>query len=101
MKLDYHLALCYPTDSAQAASEMDQLLYNMLEGATDLDIPKVDTGRGVECCPQVPVTREQGKSYQDWMVRLPIQLGGMGMRSMVNISLVCNQHPWGQLQAQA
>ena len=87
MKLDYHLALCYPNDMAEAASQMDQLLYNMLEGACDLDIPRVDMGRGVECCPQVPVTRVQGKSYQDWMVRLPIRLGGMGMRSMVDISL--------------
>ena len=66
---------------------MDNLLYNMLEGATDLDIPRLDMGRGVECCPQLPVTRQQGKSYQDWMVRLPIRLGGMGMRSMVDISL--------------
>ena len=52
-----------------------------------MDIPRLDMGRGVECCPQLPVTRQQGKSYQDWMVRLPIRLGGMGMRSMLDISL--------------
>ena len=88
MKLDYHLSLCYPSDMAEAASEMDQLLHNMLECATDLTIPRSDMGRGVECCPQPPVTRQQGKSYQDWMVGLPIRLGGMGMRSMVDVSLV-------------
>ena len=59
----------------------------MLDWATDLDIPKVNTGRGVECCPLVLVTRQQGKSYQEWMVRLPICLGGMGMRSKVDIIL--------------
>jgi hypothetical protein len=62
MKLDYHLALCYPSDMAEAASEMDNLLFNMLEGATDMDIPRLDMGRGFECCPQLPVTRQQGKS---------------------------------------
>ena len=62
-------------------------LYNMMVGAIDLDISKVNMGRGVECCPLVLVTRKPGKSYQDWMVRLPIRLGGMGMRSMVDISL--------------
>ena len=87
MKLDYHLALCYPSDIAEAAAEMDQLLYTMLESATGLAIPRVDQGRGIECCPQVPVNRQQGRSYQDWVVRLPVRLGGMGMRSMVDVSL--------------
>ena len=53
MKLDYHLALCYPTDMAEAAKEMDKLLYNMLESASGLFIPKVDEGRGVECFLQI------------------------------------------------
>ena len=87
MKLDYHLSLCYPSDMAEAAAEMDQLLYTMLEGATGLAIPRVEQGRGVECCPQVPVTRQQSRSYQDWIIRLPVRLGGMGMRSMVDASL--------------
>ena len=56
----------------------------MLEGTTDLDISKVNMGGGVECCPLVLVTRQQGKSDQDWMVKLPIPLGEMGMRSMVD-----------------
>ena len=28
------------------------------------------------------------KSYQDWFVRQPVRLGGMGMRSMVDVSLL-------------
>ena len=40
-------------------------LYNMMAGAIDLDISKVNMGRGVECCPLVLVTRKPGKSYQD------------------------------------
>lgn len=42
MMLDYYLALCYPSDMAEAASEVDNLLCNMLEGTTGLDIPMLD-----------------------------------------------------------
>ena len=66
---------------------MDKLLHRMFESATGLSIPRVDRGRGVECCPAPPVNRQQNKSYQDWMVRLPIRLGGMGLRSMDDIKL--------------
>ena len=45
----------------------------------NLAIPRVEQGRGVECCPQVPVTRQQSRSYQDWIIRLPVRLGGMGI----------------------
>ena len=72
MKLDYHLALCYPSDMAEAAAEMDRLLYTMLETATDLNIPTRDHGRGVECCLDMPIQRLTGRSYQDWIVRQPI-----------------------------
>ena len=54
----------------------------MLEGTTGLDITKVNMGN-----PLVLVTRQQGKSYQDSIVRLPIGLEGMGMRSMVDFCL--------------
>ena len=87
MKLDYHLALCYPTDMVEAAKEMDRLLKRLLECASGLSIPNGDEGRGVECCPQTTVTRLHDKSYQDFMVRMPVRLGGMGLRSMVDVSL--------------
>ena len=41
----------------------------------------------MECCLDVPVLRLTGRSYQDWMVRQPVRLGGMGMRSMRDVSL--------------
>ena len=58
-------------DMAKAASGVDSLLNNMLEGNTDVDIPRLDMGRGVECCPELPVTRQQRT-----MVRVSIQSGG-------------------------
>ena len=45
MKLDYHLALCYPSDMAEAAKEMDRLLASMLLSATGLRIPMEDEDR--------------------------------------------------------
>ena len=87
MKLDYHLALCYPYDMKEATMEMDRLLKTMLECASGFSIPRLDEGRGVKCCPQTTVTRLQGRSYQDWILRMPVRLGGMGLRSMVEVSL--------------
>ena len=82
-KLDYHLTLCYPEDIVEAAEKMDEVLWNMLEKASGLDIPKVDEGRGVDCCPQTTVRRVRGRSYQDWLVRQPVRLGGSSMKVSV------------------
>ena len=87
MKLDYHLSLCYPTDMEDAAKYLDGVLWNMLEKAAAMSIPRVDEGRGLEHCPSLPVRRLQHKSYQDWMVRMPVRLGGMGLRSVADTSL--------------
>ena len=87
MKLDYHLALCYPSDMAEAAKEMDRLLASMLQSATGLRIPMEDEGRGLDQCPQSGVSRLDGKSYQNWMMRTPVRLGGMGLRSVAETSL--------------
>ena len=61
------------------------LLYSMLESAAGISIPRVDEGRGVECCIDTPVGRHHGRSYQDHIVRLPVRLGGMGLRDMKDI----------------
>ena len=87
MKLDYALPLCYPTDMEVAAKEMDNLLWLMLEKSAGFSIPRVDEGRGLECCPNPPVGRWQGRSYQELMVRTPVRLGGMGLRSSVETSV--------------
>ena len=88
MKLDYHLSLCYPSDMEVAAREMDNRLWFMLQKAAGFSIPRVDEGRGVECCPSPPIRRWNGRSYQDLMVRTPVRLGGMGYRSVSETSLV-------------
>ena len=86
-KLDYHLTLCYPSDMLEAAEEMDRILVSMVESATHLSIPMIDEGRGVEHCPGPEITRLRNKSYQSWMMRMPVRLGGMGLRSVVETRL--------------
>ena len=67
--------------------EMDRILLSMVQKATGLAIPMVDQGIGVEHCPRPPVTRVAEKSYQNWMMRTPVRLGGMGLRSVAETSL--------------
>ena len=38
-------------------------------------------------CPRPRVDRLLGRSYQNWMLRLPVRLGGMGLRSIAETSL--------------
>ena len=57
-KLEYHIALCHPTDMERAAKEMDSYLWTMLERAAGLSIPRWEGGRGGECCTSGKTGRE-------------------------------------------
>ena len=46
-KIDWHLSLCYPTDIRDAAQRMDLILWDLLQYATRLHIPREDEGLGV------------------------------------------------------
>ena len=89
-KLDWHLSLCYPSDIKDAAMKLDDILWQFLEHATNLHIPKSDEGLGVECVLDVPElpTSLQGRSYQHWIVRQPVKMGGLGLRSLTETSSV-------------
>ena len=81
-KLDFHMSLCYPSDMEEAAKEMDRVLGTMLHSAVGFHIPMQEEGLGVEHCPKPEVSRLKDKSYQNWMIRTPVRLGGMGLRSI-------------------
>ena len=49
-------------------------------------IPLGEEGRGWECVPPVPVAGREGKSFASWAVRLPVRLGGWGLRSLEETS---------------
>ena len=86
-KLDWHLSLSYPTDIIEAAIEMDSILWDLLQHATKLHIPRVEEGLGVECVLQVPgVVSLEGRSFQRWLVNQPVKQGGLGLRSLAETS---------------
>ena len=92
-KLDWHLTLCYPSDILAAASKLDSIFWSMLENITRSTIPRVDgqqTGgadQSGECRLQVPgVDWVSGPSFQQLLVPLPVKLGGLGLRSLVETS---------------
>ena len=51
----------------------------MLESTTGLKIPRNEKREAVVRC---PVANLDGKSYQEWVVRLPIKLYDWGLRSL-------------------
>ena len=83
-KMSYSLSLQYPSDMLEAARNMDDILWSMMERATGIHIPREEEGRGVECVLDVPVRGLQGKSFQHHLARLPVRERGMGVRSMVD-----------------
>ena len=48
-------------------------------------IPRGNEGLGYECVLATPIQRHLGRSYQDWLMRTPVRLGGFGLRSMVDV----------------
>ena len=55
------------------------LIVNLLLGPV---VPRTQQGREWECILSVPVPGRENHSFQEWVVRQPIRLGGFGLRSM-------------------
>ena len=85
-KLSYHLSLHYPSDIRAVAERADEVLWSMLEAATQLHVPRQDEGKGVECVLAPPVASMSRLSFQELLVRLPVRRGGLGLRSCVDTS---------------
>ena len=85
-KMDYHLALCYPSDILPVAQRFDAILWSALESATGQHIPRREEGLGIECVLDIPVDNMTDRSFQDHFLRLPIRLRGFGLRSLVETS---------------
>ena len=85
-RLDYWLQLCYPTDVLAAAERMDAILWNVLQVAAGSPIPRQAGNNGWECTLEVPVEGLGARSFQEWVVRQPVRLGGLGMRGQVDLS---------------
>ena len=85
-KMSFLTSLQYPSDIRAAADRADVILWELLEAATGLCIPRREEGLGVECVLAPPVTALQQSSYQEILVRLPVRRGGLGLRSILDTS---------------
>ena len=57
-----------------------------MERAGGTQIPRRDGGEAWECMIDPPIDSLRGKSFQEWVVRQPVKMGGMGMRSLTDLS---------------
>ena len=85
-RLDYWLTLVYPTQIKRAAEKMDNLILKVMEKLLGCPIPMDETGEHWNCPVNVPVDGLQGRSFQNWILRLPIRSGGLGIRSNLETS---------------
>ena len=62
--------------------KFDDTVWEFLQRATGLSLPRTDEGREYECVLQLPVQRLLGRTFQLHLARLPISRGGLGLRSV-------------------
>ena len=82
-RFEYWAGLCYPSDSIPAAKELDRQLWNLLEGVCGTLIPQTTSlaTRSWDCRLQLEMLGREDWTFSTWVVRQPVKLGGMGLRS--------------------
>ena len=83
-RFDYWLQMSYPSVVVPVARWLDEQLWNILETATGFSIPSGATNSSWNCVLPIPVVRRSNRSFQQWVVRQPVRLGGFGLRSLVD-----------------
>ena len=87
-RFDYWLQMSYPSVVEPIATWLDSELWKILESATGLSIPRTSTDSPWNCVLPIPVMERDKQTFQEWVVRLPVRLGGFGIRSMKETSSV-------------
>ena len=80
-RLDFWLTMVYPSQMEKCAERMDNLIINAIQKLLGSQIPLKEEGQNWNCPVQVPIEDLKGQSFQNWILRLPIKLGGLGIRS--------------------
>ena len=86
-KLDYWLTLVYPSQVQAAAERMDKLQMQVMERLVGMKIPLQGEGLGWDCPLWLPIDGLDGRSFQQWVLRQPVKMGGLGLRSYMETSL--------------
>ena len=85
-RFDYWLQMSYPTVVEPVAEWLDEQLWKILETATGLSIPRGASNTVWDCVLPIPVEGRTNHSFQQWVVRQPVRLGGFGLRSLKDTS---------------
>ena len=83
-RFDYWLQMSYPTVVEPVAAWLDTELWRIFESATGLTIPRFATANEWSCTLPIPVVGRGDHSFQEWVVRQPVRMGGFGFRSLVD-----------------
>ena len=83
-KLDYHLTLCYPSNTREIATRLDLIFWSLLESLVRVPIPR----GGVQIHPRDCLLQVESigwlnnKTFQQVLIPQPVKLGGLGIRSL-------------------
>ena len=80
-KLDYWLTLVYPSQMKEAASRMDKLVLRVVQKILGSEIPLRGGQEDWNTSINDPIESLKDRSFQEWVLRLPVRLGGLGIRS--------------------
>ncbi len=86
-KLDYWLTLCYPSHMESIAERMDELQNRILESLVGQHIPMNSMNNGWAISLPVAVDTLKMRSFQHWVIRQPVKMGGLGIRSNIETRL--------------
>ena len=86
-QFDYWITLVHPSQVAAAAKRVDEVLRGVLEQVAGFRIPQEGEGLIYSCPMGGEVEGLQGASFQSLLTALPIKLGGLGLRSQVQLML--------------
>ena len=81
-QFEYWLQLSYPSDVKEAAAALDRKLWRVLEACIGSLIPE---GGASDSVMEGPLGSIQGLSFQQMVVRLPVKMGGLGLRSQEHL----------------
>ena len=86
-RFDFWAQLNYPSDTVPVAEYLDSRLFELLESVSGLAIPKHSSAatRSWDCQLTVPVYTRRNWTFAHWVVRQPIKLGGLGLRSYAEL----------------
>lgn len=85
-RLDYWLTLVYPSQMKKAAARMDNLILSVIQKLLGCPIPMEENYENWNCPINVSISGLKRRSFQNWILRLPIRLGGLGIRSNLETS---------------